>query len=489
MESKLNDKIKYQLALAHKLRVVKAKNNFWTFCLYMDEDFFNKRRDILKPIAQDMQRLVKPQVPQVELDILNVSLPPRTGKSYLCTLFCTWTLGHFPTESIMRNTVTNTLYNKFSKDAKRIMLGNSHRGRYFDIFPNLEFETTNIEGWTLEQSEQGVSYYGNGIGGAIIGFGATKLSIIDDSVKGEEEALNINALDKKWRWYGSEVDSREEKGCKKLFIGTRWSKKDIVGRLKKEGFFNRSNAKEIVVPCIIDGKSYCEEIHTTEKLMDKKKITSDFIWEAEWMQNPVESKGLLFPSHSLKRFKLSEIQNRKPDGIIFFCDTADRGNDFLSCPIGYLFGDYCYIADVEFSREDVDTTEPEVVDLLMRNRAERGIVESNKDGRQFARNIRRLLKEEKYYCDIKERYESTNKETRILMQSGYIKEYFYFLESEEYELGSQYYDFMVNLTSYSKEGKNKNDDGPDSLAGLARELRNPSKPTKVKFYDAARLGL
>ena len=459
-----------------ELKLLEAYDSFWNFCLYMDYEFFTERQVILEKVAREMQNLIFPQKPEDEIDILNVSLPPRSGKSYMCTLFCTWLLGHFPQESIMRNTVTNKLYKKFSKDSIRIMKGDSHKGRYRDIFPKISFESENIEdGWTLNSAASGISYFGAGIGGSIIGFGATLLSIVDDSVKGEEEALNENALDKKWRWYGSEVDSREEKGCKKLFIGTRWSKRDIVGRLKKEGFFNRQKASVIVISALQDGKSYCEAIHSTEKLLDKKKLLSEIIWAAEWQQKPVEAKGLLF--NNLNRYKKENL-NKKPDGILMSGDIADEGDDSLCCPMGFIYGEKIYIVDVVFTRDPIEITQPVVASFIDRYRPDRARFESNSGGKSFAMKVKELISNKKTNIDWEPT--TSNKHTRIIMKSGYIKENFYFLSDDEIEPGSEYDKFLKELKTYNKTGKVKHDDAPDGATMLAEMITDNSGVSILK---------
>lgn len=467
-----SDKLE-KLKLLRELRIRKARYDFWEFCLYMDYDFFKIREKVLKDIAIQMQRLIAPIPPFSELNILNVSLPPRTGKSYVCTLFCAWCLGIRPTESIMRNTVTAKLYKKFSGDLKDIIGGLSHDARFLDVF-NIEMASSNLEGWKLSTSKQGVSYFGAGIEGSIIGFGASLLSILDDSVKDEFDALNMYALEKKWGWYGSAADSREEKGCKKLFIGTRWSKYDIVGRLKDLGLFDRGDAKEIVVPALINGISFCEDIHTTEKLLRTKKISSDIIWSAEWMQEPIEAKGLLFPKEELKYFALSDLDNiRGLTTIIAAGDTADEGSDNLCVPIGYIYDDIVYITDVLFTKDKVEITEPLTAALLDKHEVRKARIESNNGGKQFARNVKRMVSKG---TTIKWIPTTKNKETRILMSSGYIKEFFRF--RNDYEEGSDYDKFMKSLTTYSKEGNNKHDDAPDGLT-ILREMLQKDRPAWI----------
>ena len=450
----------------YELQLLNAYDDFWSYCLYMDYEFFTKRRVILEEPANDMQNLILPKDASKELDILNVSLPPRSGKSYLCTMFCTWAFGRLPKESILRNTVTARLYNKFSRDGREIIAGNTHKARYKNVFANIRLKTESLEGWEIEGSKQGISYFGAGFEGNIIGFGASLLSIVDDSIGDEFTAMSEYQLDKKWDWYTSAQDSREEKGCKKLFIGTRWSKKDIVGRLEEKGFFEGSKAKSIVVPALINGKSYCEEVHTTKKLLEKKKITSDFIWLAEWMQEPVEAKGLVFPPDELKRFELSELK-KKPNVRIGAGDIADEGTDFLSIPIADVYndGDKVYIIDVKFTNEPIEITQPETAAYIDKYNPSKVKFESNNGGKGFAMEVKRLKTKRTHV--IWERT-TQNKHTRIIMKSGQVKEHFYF--RDDYEAGSDYDKFMRQLITYNKRGTAKQDDAADSVTMLAEML-------------------
>ena len=69
------------------------------------------------------------------------------------------------------------------------------------------------------------------------------------------------------------------------------------------------------------------------------------------------------------------------------------------------------------------------------------------------------------------------------MQSGYIKEFFYF--RDDFKPGSDYDKFMRQVTGYVRMGRNKHDDGPDALTGLAEytKFRNFTKPKKVNRDD------
>lgn len=441
---------------------LEAYSNFWYFCLFMDYGFFYARRKVLEEVCRTMQNLILPDNPEDEIDIMNSSLPPRTGKSYACTLFCGWALGRFPKESIMRNTVTAQLSEKFHNDLIKLFDGDANGGRYAEVFRQ-DITKKSVKGITLRSAKQGVSYFGAGCGGAIIGFGASLLSIIDDSVKNEEEALSELQMDKKWGWYTSTVDSREENGCKKLFIGTRWSNRDIVGRLKEHNIFSGDRTRDITIPALdADELSYCEDIHTTESLLQKRLITDELIWEAEWQQQPIEAKGLLFPSDSLNYFSIHDLRLKEADGVIVVGDIADEGDDSLCVPVGYQYGEKIFIVDVVFTKEPIEITEPIVAQLIDDHAPDKILFESNNGGKGFARAVEKLIT---HRAKVKWKPTVSNKHTRIIMKSGIIKKYFYFRNDPD--ISREYRDFLSEITRYNRAGKNKHDDAPDGITMLA----------------------
>ena len=396
-----------------ELKLLEAYDNFWQFCLYMDYEFFTARKSVLKQVAEAFQKVYKGK-----LNLLYVAMPPRTGKSYITTLFSAWLLGKHPEEAIMRNTVTEALYSKFSEDLRDIMQGQSHNNRYLDLFPNIVFQTEKVSGWKLKQAKTGVSYFGSGVGGSIIGFGATLVAILDDSVKNAEEAMSETILDKKWNWYTSTHQSRIEKEVPEIHISTRWSKKDIPGRLIDQGKFKKENALKIEIPALINGKTFCKDVKTTEEYLETKTTIPDMIWQAEYMQSPVEAKGLLFPDESLNRYRKKNL-NQKPDAVVMVGDIADEGDDSLCCPVAYLYGQKAYIVDVIFNAEDpIEVTQPLTASFIDKYKPDLVKFESNNGGKGFALTVANLVENNK--TQVTWERTVSNKHTRILMKSGFL---------------------------------------------------------------------
>ena len=201
------------------LRKELARRDFWEFCLFYDKEFFSERLFLME-IAQAFQ-----EIAEGKINSLSISMPPRAGKSYITTLFCAWTLGKYPTESVMRNTCTATLYVKFSYDVRAVVKSDKFR----EIFTaRLSEDKANLGGWNTNTAKM-VSYFGAGVGGTIIGFGATKVAITDDLYRGLEDALSDTVNDRIIQWKEATHDSRMESGCARIDIGTRWSVNDVIG--------------------------------------------------------------------------------------------------------------------------------------------------------------------------------------------------------------------------------------------------------------------
>jgi len=91
-------------------------------------------------------------------------------------------------------------------------------------------------------------------------------------------------------------------------------------------------------------------------------------------------------------------------------------------------------------------------------------VESNSMGAMFSRQRQTMTE-----ARILQVANQVNKMTRIIMQSVYIQNRLTFARRES---DPQSIQFIQNVLSYSKEGKNKHDDAPDCLAGLSLFLQS-----------------
>jgi predicted phage terminase large subunit-like protein len=424
-----------------------SRRKFWIFCHQMDHEFFSTR-PFLKDVAIAFQK-----VEEGSIKSLSVSMPPRAGKSYITSLFCAWRLGRNPTTSVMRNTCTATLYLKFSYDVRAIIKNE----RFTEIFPEIRLsdDKKNLQGWNLQQSKQ-VGYFGAGVGGTIIGFGTT-LGITDDLYRGIEDAMSDTTNDRIIQWKQATHDSRFESGCSRIDIGTRWSLKDVIGQNTQQGIYDQT----IVIPALNDqGESFCDEVMTSEEYQAKKKHTAPEIWSAEYMQQPVDVGGRLFSDMKyIDPEEYNEISQAKGvEGSISYIDVADQGADFTAMAIISVVGGQLYLVDYIYNRENTDITIPLCAGMLEKYKVSYCRVESNSMGAMFSRHLQRITSSK-----ILQVSNTTNKDTRIIMQSAWLQNMVTYLRRDTRDCNL----FIESVLSYSKDGKNKNDDAPDCLAGLS----------------------
>ncbi len=465
--------------LKQAAKILLSRAIFWEFCKFYDPEFFRKR-PFLKEIADAFQDVYEGKIHK-----LSVSMPPRAGKSYITTLFCAWHLGKRPAESIMRNTCTATLYDKFSYDTRNVI-----RAEKFKIvFPEAELadDRQNVSGWNLKKSRQ-VGYFGAGVGGTIIGFGASGLAITDDLYRGLADALSEGTNEKVLRWKEASHDSRlemnaEDMECAEIDIGTRWSKRDVIGISMDKGKYDRS----IVIAALDENeKSFCEAVHSTAYYLQKREDIEKEVWNAEYQQKPIEIEGLLFPESLLKRFAIEELRKEEAESILGYIDVADEGTDHFAMAVGYVYPNAVYITDVIFTQENTDVTTPLVVelvedqtiyeDVIVDEKPVRKIkkefdylrVESNNQGSVVAKDYKKLISKDK----ILTLNNSANKHSRIYLSAPFVKKYFYFRRKEDIERNSHYDKFIQSLGKYMKDGSYKKDDAPDCISGLQKFIKS-----------------
>lgn len=429
-----------------------ARRKFWSFCLYYDPEFF-EQRGFLKIVADAFQLIADLVILKV-----GVSMPPRAGKSYITSLFCAWWLGRNPTKCVMRNTVSSSLYSKFSYDVRAIIRDPTFKS----IFPNaiLSPDKQNIDGWALTESKQG-AYFGGGVGTNIIGFGAN-LAITDDLYSGFAEALSNTVNEATHVWKQGSHNSRMEKDCPEIFIGTRWSQRDVIGAAISSGQLD----KIIQIPALDDHRhSFCEAVKSTEEYLKLEQNTEEMIWKAEYMQEPIEAFGLLFPTDQLRFYDPNATL--KGEHSFMPIDPANQGGDYFASAHCVLVGNAVYVPHVFCNREGSDAS-----NILHEQYIRKARIEAIEyEGVLQWQNTASALRDQLTDLDMSFRITkpTQNKQTRILVQAPFIKNYFYF--REDYKQLPEYRTFMNILTGYLRDqtgnSKAKNDDSPDVLAAAA----------------------
>lgn len=444
---------------------VASRQNFWCFCCFWDWDFFRNKRRFLKEVALLFQE-VADEYANGRAMTVSISMPPRAGKSYITSLFAAWWIGTHPTLSVMRNTCTASLYQEFSYVTRGIV----QDARFKRVFPELKLrkDKQNLDGWSLETSKQ-VGYFGGGVGTNIIGKGAN-IAITDDLYSGMTDALSDAITTRTDLWKSSEHNSRMEKNCPEIFIGTRWTKRDVIGKAMESGKIEKS----VIIPAIINGKSFCEDVKSTDEYLAimNEEGEDSMTWQAEYMQNPIEAKGLLLPESELM---FDDIANIKAEDCVYrfaVGDPADNGGDKYAMPfcyvkfVGnmpkvYVVKAICNGYGIEYNSEMVlkSFTDLYIDDVY---------VESNGVGIASILLIKNRLHKNTI---LKPFHSSENKEVRIMSHYEFIKRFFVF--DKNYKSDQEYRQFMQDLTGYVKGGQNSHKaDAIDCLCTAAYIIKS-----------------
>jgi len=220
-------------------------------------------------------------------------------------------------------------------------------------------------------------------------------------------------------------------------------------------------------------------IHTSYLDVDPQVLPKNIVREYDRIKNNnpedyehivmggwiTDLKGALYRKSELQRFSLDKFNIDNVEAKIAFIDPADRGTDSTSAPCGYVIGDRIYITDWYFSEANQEVTIPELVYFQKKNELGFMAIETNGVGLGYAEKLYNVIG-----CQLEHVSQQSNKHSRIISNSGFVRNYFVF--RDDYEPGSMYDKAMRELFAYNKDDKENhkntqfNDDAPDSITGL-----------------------
>ncbi len=228
------------------------------------------------------------KIAQGKLKRLIVCLPPRHSKSeFASTYFPAWMMGLRGDLKIIQTTHTAELAVRFGRKVRNIIDSDD----YSQVFPELQLQADNKSAGRWTTNQEGESFYA-GVGGAITGRGADLL-IIDDP-HSEQDAMSPTAMESAYDWYTSGPRQRLQPGGIIIIVMTRWSTKDLVGKvLKKQGDDHADQWEVVEFPAIMPESEtpLWPEFWKKEELLSVKASLPISKWNAQWMQNPTAEAG------------------------------------------------------------------------------------------------------------------------------------------------------------------------------------------------------
>ena len=247
---------------------------------------------------------------------LIVNMPPRHTKSEFASyLFPAWMVGKNPKLKVIQTTHTGELAVRFGRKMKNLV----DTSEFAQVFEDCKIAADSKAAGRWETNKGG-EYYAAGIGGAITGRGADLL-IIDDP-HSEQDALSDTAMDSAYEWYTSGPRQRLQPGGAIVIVMTRWSTKDLTGKLLNAQSEPKADQWEVIeFPAILPSNTpVWPNYWKLEELEGVKASLSEGKWQAQWQQNPTSEEGSIIKREWWKEWKPKEI----PDlvHIIQSYDTA-----------------------------------------------------------------------------------------------------------------------------------------------------------------------
>lgn len=484
------DEIK-RLKVAH----VKCKGDFIFFVRYFFKAQYKRKWakwDHLYQIADKLEKVMSGEITRL---IINIA--PRYGKTELAVkAFIAYGLAINPAAKFIHLSYSDDLALDNSEAVKDLVMSDEYQILFPDV--RLKLSSKAKKKWYTELSG---GVYATSTGGQITGFGAGLVEedqdefldslttepqdqqendkprfggaiIIDDANK-PDDADSETMRNRVNERYDSTISNRtNSRNTPIIIIQQRTHEDDLSGYLiRKQGEYGKMTEEGkpgvwhvLSLPSIKeDGTALCPQKHTIEELKALEEH-NDVVFQRQHMQNPKPKAGLLFPKEDLHFADMDNIEALKdPDFCYLPCDPANEGGDDFAAGPFKLVGNKIYVTEVLYNTDGTDFNEPAMVKLVKSNKASSVGVEGVFGWIETAKRVKAELEEIGFDGEFRVLRPRTNKHSRILNRSAFIRNNFVF--RHDWAQYPQYAKFMRNLTAYLKiqeGGKgNKHDDAPD----------------------------
>lgn len=264
---------------------------------------------------------------------LTVSMPPRSGKSQMISVyFPVWLLHQHPEWKIGLISHSPTLATAWGRQVRRIVeedgdLLGVDLAR--DAGAASEWQTT-VGGSVTSRSAPGQSITG-------LGF---KVLVVDDPVKDFASAHSELARDALWAWWQANAQTRLEPPSLVVFVGTRWHEDDVIGRLlspvhsadpdqwenicfpaiaEVDDVLGRVPGAPLYTPLLKESKE-----EALARWARVKASVGSYSWAGLYQQHPSPAQGDVFDS-GWWRFWTRDPKSATADGKVVFLDPEEPG--------------------------------------------------------------------------------------------------------------------------------------------------------------------
>ena len=231
-----------------------------------------------------------------------IEAPPRHGKTlFLSQIMPPYFFLRDPSKFVVHATYSQDYANDLGRNVRKIL----NHPLYADLNPLAQPDPNTNAVDRVDLMGNG-SYFAVGMHGPINGRGG-HLLLLDDPIKGTEQADSQAELEKQWRWYTQVFRLRAMPKCGIAIVLTRWTAADVAGRVIEAMSADVDADKWTVVKypalCVDPatdplGRQLEEALdpgrYPVAKLKTIRASSSPRAWAAMFQQNPIPQTGTFF---------------------------------------------------------------------------------------------------------------------------------------------------------------------------------------------------
>jgi predicted phage terminase large subunit-like protein len=474
--------------LLYQLEVHKARESLLAFTRFSHPDPDapgdpRKSQYEVKPVHRLLGETLE-RVERGDLTRVIFTLPPRTGKTELCSRkFPAWYVGKRPSETVILATYNGI----FAGDFGISILETVKSERFGQVFPGVEL-LGNARAASRMTTNRGGSVFCIGRENSASGRGAD-LMVIDDIIKDRKEAQSPKIRDNIWQWFTSVAMTRQmSKSGRVIIIMTRWHEDDLVGRLTDptNAFFKQAEADRwtvINVPAIAEagdllgrkvGEVLWPERFPLEHLMEHKERDSQS-FAALYQGRPSPEDGDFFRAADIRTYTQREL----PKDLRYYITsdhsvtTNSRSNKTCMLVGGVDDDMNLWLVDAFWRRVDTEAAVEAMLVFMARYRPLMWTAELGHISKAIGPFLRRRMREENVVCAINEVHPVRDKPTRcqsVQARMSMGKVYFP-------SFASWFEDAKRSLLTFPNSD---DDDFPDALGLFGLQLDRMVAPGRLR---------
>lgn len=357
-----------------------------------------------------------------------IEAPPRHGKTlFLSQLLPPYFFLRDPSKFVVHATYSQDYANDLGRNVRKIL----NHPMYAELNPLARPDPNTNAVDRVDLMGNG-SYFAAGMHGPINGRGG-HLLILDDPIKGTEQADSQAELEKQWRWYTQVFRLRAMPKCGIVIVLTRWTAADIAGRVidAMSADVNADSWTVVKYPALcVDSKTDPLKRQIDEpldpgrypydKLLTLRASSSPRAWAAMFQQNPIPQTGTFFDLtriesqiRDVKKFPNTDEMTVYVPGD--FAIGEKRQNDYtVFWPFGIDADDNVwFLPDAKrFKANSGDIITDVLLELAERYNTMELILEDGHIFRALHDSIKARMRDRNHYFTITSPYPSADKIAR-----------------------------------------------------------------------------